>query len=356
MEFKEFNRLAHLNRQRDLFTECFPENKGTTMASEAHYLWKFGSFPNKPNSYEYGAYLEKDIIGYYAALPYKYFVNGEPIANAGMVCDVMTGVKARGKGVFTRLGKFSTEDLATKELDFTTGYPIRPEVIPGHMKVGWEKPFSLPLYFKFLTTKTLFKSKRIEFLSPLIDFLLKAIFSFIGIFGSSKGETKSFKHTEIDQINGFDDFVKQWTSERPIALQKDSDFLKWRLSAPDKEYQVLVLYDNSKVVGYTVFCQTIKENVLSLAILDLCLLQGYQNKSSVLIRGISEFAESVGAEIIMAMLSQNIAKEYGIVREGFIRTPYKFWFIVKNLSKKFDRSFLNDKNNWHLTWLDSDNF
>ena len=154
LSFDKFNAQIDLEKQRELFKECFPENDGTSIETDEHYLWKFHSHPSSPNSYEYIAKIDDNIAGYYAALPYEYIIKGNNYS-VGMVCDVMTGIKARGKGVFTKLGLYSTEMLKNEGLAFTTGYPIRPEVIPGHIKAGWDKVFNLPLYISFLKVQLL---------------------------------------------------------------------------------------------------------------------------------------------------------------------------------------------------------
>ena len=98
MEVKldRFNYPEELASQRKLFAECFPETVGSPLVTEEHYNWKFKSFlaNGKETAYEYVAKLEDELIGYYAAIPYPYIVNSENV-NAAMVCDVMTGVKAR---------------------------------------------------------------------------------------------------------------------------------------------------------------------------------------------------------------------------------------------------------------------
>ena len=78
-----------------------------------------------------------------------------------MVCDVMIGTAARGKGVFTNLGKYSINQLRLEAVDFTTGNPIRSEVIPGHKKVGWESPFELPMYGKFISFNSFLNSTKL---------------------------------------------------------------------------------------------------------------------------------------------------------------------------------------------------
>ena len=72
LKFEKFNFENDINDQRTLFKECFPENDGTSIETLEHYFWKFHSFPFSPSSYEYVAKSDKEIIGYYAALPYQY--------------------------------------------------------------------------------------------------------------------------------------------------------------------------------------------------------------------------------------------------------------------------------------------
>ena len=152
----KFDYKERLDEQRKLFVDCFPENLGTAVIGKEHYMWKFQSFPtDSKKSYEYIATDEKDnMVGYYAAIPYNYDIEGKvyPVA---MVCDVMTSSKCRGAGIFTKLGRYSTDEYAKEGLAFSTGYPIRKAVIPGHMKVGWKIAFELPLYMHFISTSSL---------------------------------------------------------------------------------------------------------------------------------------------------------------------------------------------------------
>ena len=171
LSFTHFKHTENLAQQRDLFKDCFPETNGEVIQEEIHYRWKFHSFPNAVQSYEYACYSDSEMVGYYAAIPYRYKI-GEKETPIGMVCDVMTSSKHRGKGIFTKMGAYSTNELASK-IPFTMGYPIRKEVIPGHLKVGWKIPFSLPLYMKFIRLNTILNSKKYGFSSSFGKFSYK---------------------------------------------------------------------------------------------------------------------------------------------------------------------------------------
>jgi len=344
-----------LSKQRVLFGECFPETIDTEIIKEAHYFWKFHSFPSNIHSYEFGAYAESDLIGYYAAIPYQYLIDNK-IINVGMVCDVMTGVKARGKGLFTRMGEYSTTEMHKFGLTFTTGYPVRKEVIPGHLKVGWEIMHPLPLYIKFLSIKSVFKSKRIDFLSYPVNVLLNFYNSLLSLLISKKAyDIEIYPSTELQKINGIEDFLTKWISEQPIALNKNTKFLKWRLGAPEKKYRIVVAKKNEKVIGYSIFSEIIKESIPCIAVLDISFLNGHSKSTGLIYSYISQFAKERKLESIIIMASKSIYKKHSMRKSGFIKSPYQFSFILKNLNQKFANKFLKNEDNWHLMWIDSDN-
>ena len=355
LQFETFRYPEELKDQRKLFIECFPENIGTPVETVNHYNWKFKSFPAEKPSYEYVAKIRDEIIAYYAAIPYPYIIHGKNY-NAAMVCDVMTGIKARGKGVFTKLGVYSTKKFKEEGLAFSTGYPIRPEVIPGHKKAGWEFPFQIPMYGKFIRMNSFLKSRNKSFLVPFANLALNTFNSFLSIFmfRSKKYSTEIYSSRQLENIPGLNKFLKQWKIENKIVLDKTTDFLRWRLGAPEKEYKIAILKYKDRLVGYSVFRKVIKENVPCLGVLDFCILEEFNKASSVLVSQIVSSAKDVNAELILMMMMKNQARKYGISNKGFIKTPFPFSFIIKQLDETLDPEFLKNEENWNLMWIDSD--
>lgn len=359
IQFEKFNYPVDLAEQRKLFIECFPENIGTPIETTGHYKWKFKSFPTKgsQNAYEYIAKLDNELIGYYAAIPYEYYIQGKPVRIA-MVCDVMTGVKARGKGVFTKLGVYSTDQFKQEGLAFSTGYPIRPEVIPGHKKAGWDFPFQIPMYGKFLKFNTFFKTRKKNYLTPFANFTISIYNGLLSLLiQKSKSITaERYNANQLSEISGFDDFSKKWCSENQIALNKNIEFYNWRLGAPEKKYEIIVLRDNqsTEIQGYAIVRAIKKEGVPCLGVLDFNLLNKTQHHSKRLLWEIDQCAKRMKAELILMMMMRPKAKSFKVQQTGFFKTPFPFSFIIKQFDKTIDANFLKDENNWSLMWIDSD--
>jgi len=358
LTFEKFNVAEELQNQRKLFVECFPENIGTPVEEETHYRWKFHSFPSKmeQKAYEYVAKIGEDIVGYYAALPYEYVIEGKP-HQVAMVCDVMTGVKARGKGVFTKLGVYSTEQFNAEGFSFSTGYPIRPDVIPGHKKAGWIFPFQIPMFGKFIRMNAFLTSRGKSFLIPFANIAISVYNNIISLFTGMGFRDLTIKHyssKQIDAINGLDLFFCAWVKEQKIALNKSRELLRWRLGAPEKEYTIITIQQGNDIIGYAVLRKVDKLGVPCLGILDFCLLDSYKSAAYLLMGKVVDVAKKEKAELILMMMMKNNAAKYRVSRLGFIKTPYPFSFIIKLFNNAPNQDIMFDENNWSLMWIDSD--
>jgi len=356
LEFRKLDPAREIREQRALFRECFPENNGTPVETEDHYFWKFHSKDPAVSSPEFGAYSGNELIGYYAAIPFTYRMDGKPL-KAAMVCDVMTGEKARGKGVFTKLGIYSTGEFAKQGFDFSTGFPIRPEVIPGHLKAGWEDCFPLPMYGRFIRFDAFLKTRKKSFLRPIANAMLFFFdqvirFSSPGIPGGFSVECHS--SACLQEIRGLDAFFKKWENECPVTLEKNVAYLDWRLRAPGKSYRIVVLRHKDDIAGYAVCRPVVKEGVPCLGVLDVILLRSYYRYSALLFNEIFRLGKQEKAELALIMINNRWYREYRMRRAGFLKTPFTFRFIMKRFNRDLPAGILKNSENWHLTWIDSD--
>jgi hypothetical protein len=355
IDFRKFDSKSEIDAQRVLFKECFPETIDNSVSSIAHYVWKFYSKPGPICSSEFTANLNGEMLGYYAAIPFHYNFKNSTM-NAAMVCDVMTGVKARGKGVFTKLGVYSTNELCKQGYDFSTGFPIRKEVIPGHLKAGWEINFDLPLYGRFIKFNSFLRSKKLTFFYPAFNLCNSIAENLFCIFLKRNKNIKFeiVKSIDIDSIYGLEEFYLEWINEQKISLIKNLSFLKWRLGAPYKSYYLIVARYNDKIIGVIITSKVIKEGVPSLGILDISMLNEYNKYAPLFANEVVNMAKKMNIELLLVMMSKYWFKRYGLHKAIFFKSPYKFHFITKNLNLKANLEILKEERNWHLMWIDSD--
>ncbi len=349
---------SDITKQRDLFKECFPETNNTSISSIDHYFWKFHSKNGNHKSIECCAHIGQNLIGYYGAIPYAFkYLNTD--VTAALVCDVMTSSQARGQGVFTKLGKYSTDLINSNGFDFCIGFPIRKEVLPGHLKVGWDKTVKLPLYASFVTFNSFLKNRNLSFLIPIFDFFnasLSLIFKFSTRTMSKSSDITIEKYNSkmINYIDGLSEFYDKWQSEIIFSLSKSMDFLNWRLGAPKLEYTIFVMRSKSNIVGVLISRDMIKENVPCTGILDISIINGYHNKSNLLIEELKNHCKINNRELILIMISNFWYKKYRLLKSLFLKTPFNFIFITKLFNTKIEKKIFYDETSWHLMWIDSD--
>jgi hypothetical protein len=348
---ERFDCTVNLDQQRALFKDCFPETQGDAMQGDAHYRWKFHGFPFEPASWEYAGYLDDEMVGYYAAIPYRYQI-GLRQTPVGMVCDVMTSSRHRGQGIFTKMGFYATGDLA-QSVPFTMGYPIRKEVIPGHMKVGWQVPFQLPMYLKFYRLNALLNGKKLGFLAPLMQ-------PFLSLYNAlcTTASPASYRIevcTRVRDMEGYDALMREWLRQQPNALVKDLNFATWRYGAPEKQYVFLgVRTAEGKLVGFVSLRRVMQEGIPVFGILDYTVLKGYADCHGLLHKEMKRMAAREGVEALMVMMSRTSATTYRLLRHGFLKSPFVFSLIIKRLNDSFSAEELFAEKDWHLMWVDSD--
>lgn len=355
LAFFQFDWRVGLADQRALFSACFPENAGLPPETEAFYHRKFHALPHTPASYEFAVRDDDGYAGYYAALPYGYRIGGERYL-CGMVCDVMTSPRMQGKGVFTKLGAYSIGELGKEGLDFVTGYPRRPSVIPGHLKVGWKIAFRLPMYLMPLRSKGVLATKGIGWLSGAVDLGLRLFQGGLGLAGRVPAgltwelvDWKGFLESEEASA-----FLEAWVASRPVALEKSPAFLRWRLSIQEVDYRIALVRRSGKVVAVSILRACEPEGVPALAVLDLMCLDVDRAVLNAMRRAWIGCAGTWGREVVLMMAGEAQARSYGFRRLGFLRTPTVFSFIIQCLSERAKAGVPMDPEAWHLMWIDSD--
>jgi hypothetical protein len=347
---------ASASEYQQLFRDCFPETSGTSIQSPEHYLWKYGAAGKAAPAFEFAAYEDSRLVGYYGSLPFTYRVSGIS-CTAGLVCDVMTDSRMRGQGIFTMQGRYATDLLAKAGVSFVTGYPIRPSVLPGHIKVGWKVAFELPVYFKLLDPATLLASRGLRSLAPVLRPLCTLYQVLARSIGprDDGGVCRQYAPDEFFGLPEYELFQKAWAAQYEISLVRTADFFRWRLAAPEASYRIIALYHGLDLTGVAVLRNSTISHLDVTAVVDLMILSDHASAAASLHRAIEEFARQSGTGGVVIMTTQPDAARWRLYRHGFLKSPIEFKLILKWLSEAPVPAAFWRPHAWHLSWADTDN-
>jgi GNAT superfamily N-acetyltransferase len=358
MDLRDFVVHTDYLPQRELFVTCFPDHRGRTQSTHEHFQWKFHSAASVPPSEQFVAVDGQALLGYYAAIPVVYTYGGNRYAGA-LVCDVMTSPAARGRGVFTFLGRHATQELANRSYDFTTGYPIRKAVIPGHKKVGWQLLFPLLLHVRVLNPGAVLGAMGWIRTGTLISWLQRAVQRMPLPHGMQWADQREYAVYSSDTtaknwVEELTALSSAYTAEVPIALEKSASFLRWRLGGPDATYDIHFLRHRSENVGYAITRLETRQGIRVVGVIDVFVKEAHRHQSRMLLRTIVSHARALDVDVVTIMASGHQARAYGFIRAGILPTPLRYTFIVKELNRL--PAGAADVRNWQLNWIDTDIF
>jgi hypothetical protein len=358
LELSVFSEAEGLESQRNLFRDAFPEALGSAVETVRFYRWKFQQRPFGRPALECAVWSNSEMLGYYAGIQMDYRLAGRP-AQAGMVCDVMTHSKARGAGIFTKLGRYSLDYFKTQQIDFTLGYPVRPEVFPGHYRVGWQKAFDLPVYFRPTNPSWITSNRVLSVVLALADGFLKlsakVASSFARFLGAQKLSLDAVDLDSFSSVFASGDLQRRVERQFPNVMLRTPDFYRWRLSAPDASYDLILMRDGQRnVEGWVVARRFQLKGLWCWAILDYYCFDRRLRTQFQNFAKLSSLASSRKVVGLALMMSRSSARTFSLACSGFIRLPYKFSLIFKCLSEKFSDSEFKDEKLWHLMWIDTD--
>jgi CheY-like chemotaxis protein len=289
--------------------------------------------------------LNEEILTFYGVLPRNYSCFGTPV-EIGLVVDVMTHPSHRGKGLFVESGSAALSRLRRSETAGVIGFPIRNEVMPGHLKAGWKVQFEMPIYILPIGRSEVknLKTMLIKVLSTLFEFSTRPLrFS---IFKAAKN--KIIETISIDALSNF--YNSQKTNDL-VVLDKSRNFLEWRLNRPEIEYKTFSC--RSVMTHAIAITRRMDLNGLrTLAILDF--ESDSPSHSRRLVRHLVQYSINEKIDIIALTTNKENAKRLKLLSFGFFKSHKKFKVITRNISELGDGFTLARHLNFRMTWIDSD--
>lgn len=345
--FRALDLPGDLPELRPLLALGFPETVGRPENTAEFLTWKFSRSSGGQLSeigFLHGERGTRRAASFYGVIPIDYALGGER-ATLGLVCDVMSHPEIRRQGLFTKAGFSAMERLEHTAVAAVLGYPVRDDVMPGHLRVGWKPHFRLPVYVAPVTAPAG---------GPMpLRLGLRAAGSLARILRSRR------RASDVSFVSAAE-FIDSREPARlarsaaagglRIAVRED-DFLRWRLGRPGASY-VHVIARGRTGTACAVARLTELRGVSSLAVLDL--MSDDLRATGALVDALWRDAREAGAGLLALCVNAGTARRLRLGRFGFVRSPLSFRLIARPTGPTLSSALFDDDRAWHLSWLDSD--
>lgn len=292
------------------------------------------------------------IVGHYAIIPQDFVLQGAP-TKGSIVVDVMTDPDYRFQGMFKKIGIFSLKSAADA-VSFATGYPIRKEVMPGHLSIGWTIRQKLPVLVRPLDWTAVAARFGLPFgrVARALATPWRWVRTRMRPRPSSSECIAILDRSHCGELASVAEAGLAGFDTYRVRTARHFD---WRYFAnPNWKYEVLGLTGPRGLAAYVVTRRATLLGTESLAIVDLGCLPGAKRELAVLLDEATARGTAAGLAVAGAMISTGNAYYRALRSAGYYPGPHRFSLIVYALQQQYREALVRARGNWFLTWGDTD--
>ncbi len=343
-EFRPLSLPEDEETLQELLWLGFPELRDAATGTIEHTRWKFGA----SDGLSLLGFDGTRPVAFYGVLPRHYEVRGERHV-LGLVVDVLSHPEVRRRGLFVATGRAAMERLEDSAVESVIGFPIRDDVMPGHLKVGWRAGFKLPVYV--LPTGWTGRP------APGAPRWLRAFDVAAAAYRIASRPLRRRPPGNATWLPAAEfathPVVQALCAPTPGAdrLTRAPEFWRWRLSRPGAEYRCLVVEAGGSS-AYAVVRALDLRRIPSLAVLDFAA-SGRAARDLALASMLDQ-ARLDRLSTIAVCANRSNARSLSLGRSGFLRSPQQFTLIHRATSPDGLDERFREESAWRMSWLDSD--
>jgi hypothetical protein len=284
----------------------FPEIKLTESELVNFINRKFQLLENSESHNIAALITDNGVIASGYGIVRNRYAQGDQNINVGLVCDVFTNANFRKMGLFKKVSLLAIGREQFAATNFLIGFPIRDEVMPGHLSVGWKHLFDMPLWWGL----------------PRIGVLRNVT-----------------KNPDMSALT----FNPR---KKGIALKLNDEFLKWRFSLFKVDYY-LISVPNSRD-----FAIVRKSKLKNIPFTCIVFMQSTNKKNvRMLVREIRNLSLRLGTVGVIGCWNKSYAEDLHLGSSGLKQSSMSQKVIVRELNNF--RCPIEEKD-YRLSWMDSD--
>jgi len=352
MNHKYFIRVAEpedVSKIYKLRLISIKNNKYDCNSYKNFWEWLFVKNPSKKFHVILGIY-NNNIISQVGLAPRTFYINKKKLVG-GFVCELMVRPDFRKTFLFFNIERELLKNYSKNGFDFIYGLINKENVLNAHLAFGFNKIGKLPVFVRPINFKSII-GKLID--NKILNFLFRPILTFIELLIKNYNFKKSNNDIFFEKANGFMNDLSNLNLKMKKIFDaypsREKSIFDWRFNkAPHKEYDIYIVKDKLKTLGYFVLSRTDMQNYDVLAIVDLFIFEKKTSTLQSILNQINSIGCNLNVDFIGCIMNPKISLEQLFKKNLFIRSNKSFTLITHGLKPNKN---IFDK--WFVTWFDHD--
>lgn len=258
--------------------------------------------------------------------------------------DTVVHPDARGKGVFVSLGRATCEAAREQGAKIVYGFPNAAAAKGWFKHNNWvnhgRAPFMVAPLRTGLFAEKLLKRRLLDIPIPRLPSRLTSVTTI----------------TRFD--NSFDDLWAAFSKDIGCAVNRTSAYLNWRFNQyPSSPYSTVAVQDGPKTVAFVTYRTAKKHGGYLGYVMEAMALPGKEATLVQLLRWVRDELARAGVDALMAKCFPHSPNYASYRHAGFWRIPDRIVPIeihFGSLALAPEGEVSNKRENWYLSYLDSD--
>jgi hypothetical protein len=287
---------------------------------------------------------EPTFAAIYAMNPKRMRIGGQLVMALQSV-DTLTSKQHRGRGLFVTLATEAYRQAAADGYQGVYGFPNGNSIHGFTTKLNWSQLDPVPF---------LIRPIRVAYFSAAIR-LPRRLLSHLAVPPFPVRVPDRYRVTEAFPSDfEIDDLWEHVVQRHKIAVERNSQFLRWRLARPGADYKLICLFEGTSLEAFC--CYTLVEKHGGRIGYVMELLGKSDRAQSLALRLAVRNMHLQNADAVLAWSLEGSGNRSSFRKSRFFNLPARFRPIELHFgSSTFvaDPAFTT-RSNWYLSYLDSD--
>jgi|SRR5690554_5255358 len=341
--------ISDADSDLELFKELF--NKNGSSRTIEHLKWQYVESCSEKGRLILSGFDDSSnsLTGVYALFQSRFICDSKELIGSQSL-DTLVAPESRGKGLFNKFACEVYGEAADRDVAFVYGFPNGSSAHGFFNKLSWKKLDPVP--FIILPINSNYILSRLPLIKKISRFIPN--FSYLKNIKNINNLIFS-KNVKID--SKYDALWSEFSKKIKFGINRDSQYVNWRLARPDEEYKNLVVFDsNNKMIAICFYILKNKHGGSIGYILDLLYLD--DGVGAVLLNQVLKEFKEKNCDAVLAWNFEHSPNHTAYKKNGFFSLPEKLrpielHFGVRVFNENIEAT-LTDRSAWYLSYFDSD--